>query len=155
MTDSQEAGRVVVGVDGSESSIGALRRGIRIAQGMGIGLEAVTAWSYPPMFTGGAPGDWSPEADAQEVLEHAIAEVFPNGAPDWFGAHIAQGPSAQVLIEAGQGAEMLVVGSRGRGGFSSLLLGSVSSAVAEHATCPVLVYHHEAKEVLHSQPPAE
>jgi nucleotide-binding universal stress UspA family protein len=146
--------RIVVGIDGSEASVGALQRAIRIATAMDGVVEAVTAWSYPPMFAGAAPSAWSPEEDAEALLQQTVQDAFPKGAPEWFSAHIAQGTPSQVLLEESRGAEMLVVGSRGRGGFRGLLLGSVSAAVAEYADCPVLIYHHEAKEVLHRDPPA-
>ncbi len=135
--------RVVVGVDGSPSSIGALRRGVRIATALDADLVAIAAWSFPPMFGGFPPADWSPENDAKEILAQVKTEVFPNGAPEWFRAEIHQGPATQVLVAASEGAEMLIVGSRGHGGFTGLLLGSVSSTCAEYATCPVLIYHDE------------
>lgn len=133
--------RIVVGVDGSEASIGALRRGVRVATALKTSLEAVTAWQYPMPVGDYVPVDWSPENDAKLILTDAIHTVFGDNPPNWFSSTVVQGQPAQVLIEESDGAEMLIVGSRGHGGFVGLLLGSVSSACAEHARCPVLVLH--------------
>jgi nucleotide-binding universal stress UspA family protein len=152
MTETSEQPKIIVGVDGSPSSVGALQRSLRIGPALGARIVAVAAWSYPAMFGGGVALNWSPEDDAKQILAHAAHEVFGDEIPEWFSSEVHQGPPAQVLLEASKGAEMLVVGSRGRGGFLGLLLGSVSSNVAEYADCPVLIYHHEAKEVVHREP---
>ena len=81
--------------------------------------------------------DWDPEGDMRELARETITAVY--GDATAVPLRISSGPTARSLIEASRGAEMLVVGSRGRGGFSGLLLGSVSAACAEHAQCPVLV----------------
>lgn len=134
---------IIVGVDGSDSSIEALRYAASLAPAIGRPLFALAVWDYPPFFYGGyyPVMDWAPEDDAVRVL-HAVSEaVFGDEPPAWFtwGAH--RGRPAKVLIDESVGAEMLVVGSRGHGGFAALLLGSVSAACAEHAHCPVLVVH--------------
>lgn len=139
-TTDARSGRIIVGLDGSEESLDALRRGYRIAVALHTRLTAVTVWRYPAAY--GAYGtDWSPEQDAHLVQEAAVPAVFGAEVPDWFEEQIAEGTPAEVLITQSEGAEMLVVGSRGHGGFAGLLLGSVSSACAEHAHCPVLVIH--------------
>lgn len=141
--------RVVVGVDGSPSSVGALHRAIRIARALDCDVVALAAWSYPPMYGGSMAAAWSPEQDAIDILAGVTTDVFGDDAPDWFIAEVHQGTPTQVLLDASQGAEMLVVGSRGHGGFAGLLLGSVSSACAEYAKCPVLIYHDESTQILH------
>lgn len=148
--------RIVVGVDGSDASISALRRGVRIASALNASLEAVTVWHYPITFAGYAASGWSPEADAKDVLAGAIETVFGKNPSGWFHPTIREGSPAQVLIAESEGAEMLIVGSRGHGGFVGLLLGSVSSACAEHAHCPVLVIHNadsDGNAVSAEQPP--
>ena len=138
------SGRIVVGVDGSEESLNALRRGYRVSKALHTNLTAVTVWRYPAAY-GSLPSDWSPEDDAHLVQEGAVRTVFGTDVPGWFDAKIAEGSPAEVLINESRGAEMLVVGSRGHGGFAGLLLGSVSSACAEHADCPVLVMHAKSE----------
>lgn len=137
-------GHIVVGVDGSESSIEVLRFAIRTAKAFGTSLEAITVWDYPVgseaiLFT-----DWSPEQDAREILATVTSEVFNTSRPSWFSTATKRGSAARTLIEESAGAEMLILGSRGHGGFVGLLLGSVSAACAAHAHCPVLIVHSPA-----------
>jgi nucleotide-binding universal stress UspA family protein len=132
---------IVVGIDGSESSIAALRSAQQMAEALHRPVKAVAAWQWPYMYdTAGAIG-WNPDRDARASAEGAIATVY--GEPDAIPLEIVNGPAAPALIEASRAASMLVVGSRGRGGFAGLLLGSVSAACAEHAHCPVLVVRQE------------
>jgi nucleotide-binding universal stress UspA family protein len=132
----------VVGIDGSESSIAALRRGVRIAKALGTSLEAVTSWRYLTSYAsvGGEFMD-SPEQDAKTIVGDASKAVFASKVPGWFTATTRQGNADQVLIEESKDAEMLIVGSRGHGGIAGVLLGSVSARCAERASCPVLVVH--------------
>lgn len=142
----QDSPRIVVGVDGSDSSIDALRRGARMAEALGARLEAITVWQYPLEFGGYVTSEWSPDGDARSVLDEAARGVFGESPPDWFIPVVREGSTAQVLIDASKGAEMLIVGSRGHGGFVGLLLGSVSSRCAEYSHCPVLVVHGGDRE---------
>lgn len=141
------ATRIVVGVDGSEPSRQALRWAAFLADSVGGTIEAVAAWQavsgWGMMSEGWAalPSDWDPAADAEKALGATIDEVFAEHRPPGLLATVAEGYPAQILLEISRGARMLVVGSRGHGGFSGLLLGSVSAVCAEHATCPVLVLH--------------
>jgi nucleotide-binding universal stress UspA family protein len=136
------AGRVVVGVDGSPSSGQALRWGARAAAAFGAGLDAVTAWEFPAGYGfGSVPSGWDPEQDMRTVLDQTVQEVFGDQPPAGLRRLTQEGGAAKVLLDASASAIMLVVGSRGHGGFAGLLLGSVSSNVAEHASCPVLVIH--------------
>ncbi|MCU1529307.1 MAG: hypothetical protein JWP75_3070 [Frondihabitans sp.] len=134
---------IVVGYDGSGPGLAALERGIRLAPVLDCDLLLVTTWTFPQVSSVVGFGGWSPEEDAQGMVKAVIADVFPNGRPSWFRAVVVEGQSARILLEQSHGAEMLIVGSRGHGGFAGLLLGSVSSACAEHADCPVLVMHGE------------
>ncbi len=142
MTQQDENAPIVVGIDGSESSIEALRRARTIAEALHRPVVAVTAWHLPAFTGGGALAyGWDPIGDAQLVLDGAVTEVYGTGSPDGVTTLVVEGNSATALLDASSDAFMLVVGSRGHGGFAGLLLGSVSAAVAEHAACPVLVVH--------------
>lgn len=139
---AREPGRVVVGVDGSEPSKAALRWAARIAAPTGSRLQAVIAWDQPVTYElAVATGNWRPEVEAQQTLDQTLEEVFGANRPAGLETVVQQGHARNVLLQASDGAEMLVVGSRGHGGFTGLLLGSVSAACAEHAHCPVLVVH--------------
>ncbi len=143
-TASRPAERIVVGVDGSPASVDALKWAIRQAALTGAAVEAVLAWQYP-MAYGGYPGsgdiDWP--ANARTALDTALAEAVDSNAA--VSRRVVEGHPAQVLIDAAAGADLLVVGSRGRGGFVGMLLGSVSEHVSAHAPCPVLVVRHTAQ----------
>lgn len=145
--------RVVVGIDGSESSHQALRWARFLAQTTGSTVEATAVWqpvvAYGLAGIGWAaaprtPSDWDPAEEANKILNDSLDEVFGAQRPPKLQLTVREGNAAQVLIELSKGATMLVVGSRGHGGFANLLLGSVSGACTEHATCPVLVVHGEA-----------
>ncbi|HEY9499206.1 MAG TPA: universal stress protein [Terrimesophilobacter sp.] len=132
--------RVVVGVDGSDLSLSALRRGVRMAVALGGVLEAVIVWHFPDDgFLYPPVTEWSPEKDAGTVVQTAADAVVGTNWPEWFTVSTHQGSPAQVLIEESEGAEMLILGDRGHGGFPGLLLGSVSASCARHAHCPVLI----------------
>jgi nucleotide-binding universal stress UspA family protein len=132
--------RIVVGVDGSEQSEQALRWATRMSLATGAQIDAVIAWHVPVGYGGTyLPESWSPKDDARATLTRAIDAVFAGGRPAGLRLLVRQGPAAKALLDASAGAEMLIVGSRGRGGFVGLLLGSVSAACAQHADCPVLI----------------
>jgi nucleotide-binding universal stress UspA family protein len=137
--------RIVVGVDGSGSSAQALRWAQRLAASTGARLDAVAAWHFPVATTWGTaaalPPDFNPEHDMEKVLTETVDSVFGPDRPAGLRLIVEQGHPARVLLDHGAGALMVVVGSRGHGGFAGLLLGSISAHVAEHAHCPVLVVH--------------
>jgi len=142
--DGADAGqaRIVVGVDGSQHARDALRWAAHFGRVFGARVEAVIAWEYPPALGWSVlPDDWDPAEDMRKVLEESVADVFGDQPPAGLQQLVQEGGAARVLIEACEGAAILVVGSRGHGGFSGLLLGSVSANVAEHAPCPVLIIH--------------
>lgn len=135
-------GRIVVGVDGSEASVDALRWAARQAMLTRADLEAVVAWHFP-VLSGDSPLstvlDW--HADALIAVDSLIKKSrLPESLS--ISCEVIEGHPSKVLIEAAAGADLLVVGSRGRGGFSEMLLGSVSEQVCAHAPCPVLVIRH-------------
>lgn len=137
----QHAGPVVVGVDGSESSKEALRWAARMSAVEGVPIRAVTAWEYPQAFNSPVDVNWRPDVDAETVLHETLDELFGDDRPAGLVAEVLHGPARTVLLEASKDASLVVVGSRGHGGFAGMLLGSVSSACAEHGHCPVLVVH--------------
>jgi nucleotide-binding universal stress UspA family protein len=134
------ARRIVVGVDGSVPSKSALAWAVRQARLTGAAVEAVTAWEFPSTY--GYP---MPVMDVnwQELAEQVVTDAVgaaPRSAGDVeIGYKVVEGNAAQVLLDASAGAELLVVGSRGRGGFAEALLGSVGQHCVHHATCPVVV----------------
>jgi nucleotide-binding universal stress UspA family protein len=94
-----------------------------------------------------AAGIGGPE-DFREIAEKVIADTISN-APGPSGdvrvhARVVEGNAARVLLDAADGAKLLVVGSRGHGGFTEALLGSVSQHCVQHATCPVVVIRNQA-----------
>lgn len=133
---------IVVGIDGSPQSISALRYAATIAASLGHGLVAFSSW-LPRIALEDYTPAWAPEQDARDALEKSIEEAFGQDVPANLERKVVMGPAAPNLIEASQDAAMLVLGTRGRGGFKGLLLGSVSSSLAAHAKCPVLIHHGE------------
>jgi nucleotide-binding universal stress UspA family protein len=132
--------KIVVGVDGSEQSVAALRHADRLSRLLGASIEAVAAWTYPVAMSPHAISvEPSFEQIARDALDEALKEAYGTDRPALLTTVVQYGHPAQVLIERSTGAEMLVVGSRGRGGFVGLLLGSVSAECASHANCPVLI----------------
>lgn len=138
-------GRIVLGVDGSRRSAAATQLAFEEADLRGIGLTAVNAWL-------GALAEGSvgmPLARESEVLESGARTLLEQATAQWCAQYpnvdvrriAVQGPAAAVLVDHSMGAEMVVVGCRGHGGFTGMLLGSVSQAVIHHAGCPVMVAH--------------
>jgi nucleotide-binding universal stress UspA family protein len=144
VTPGPDAGRVVVGIDGSELSVGAVRLAFEAAATRRVGLTILHAWAAPDFD---APGTAVPTELVLEEVEQdelrAMAETVAGLREEHPDVEVEQrlvhGKASRVLIDASRGADLMVVGSRGRGGFASLLMGSVSHAVLHHAHCPVLV----------------
>ncbi|HYK69543.1 MAG TPA: universal stress protein [Streptosporangiaceae bacterium] len=139
------SGRIVVGVDGSSSSKAALAWAVDQARLTGASVEAVIAWHYP-VVVGGIPFAPMGVVDspdyaefAMKVLSDAIAATVDPDEPVKVSLVVRAGNAAQALLEAAGGADLLVVGSRGHGGFTEALLGSVSQACVHHARCPVVI----------------
>ena len=135
--------RVVVGIDGSETSRRALRWAIEEARLLHGSLEVIHSWHLP--YVGGYPYaastyDATPfEEAARRTLDGVVEDTDTTGleAPPERILHL--GDPAAALLDAARGAALVVAGSRGLGGFSGLLLGSVGHHVAHHAPCPVVV----------------
>jgi nucleotide-binding universal stress UspA family protein len=146
MSEQPEQGRrIVVGVDGSPSSKAALAWAVAQAELTGATVEAVIAWHYPVMVGGVpfAPIGVLDTADygefAAKVLNEAVWETVEPEGPVKVSVTVLEGNTVQVLLDACEGADLLVVGSRGHGGFTEALLGSVSQACVHHARCPVVI----------------
>jgi nucleotide-binding universal stress UspA family protein len=137
----QAGGRIVVGVDGSEQSLQALDWAARQAELTGALLEVVTTWQWPMSFGWApqVPEGWDPEADARKVLNGAVDPVRRAHPTINLNLQAVEGHPAPALVDASQGADLLVVGSRGHGSFAGMLLGSVSEHCVTNAHCPVLV----------------
>lgn len=137
-----EDAKVVVGVDGSDSSVQALRLAARLAPGLGAHIHAVACWDFPQIYAGYVPPDFEAfESAVSGTLADALAKAFGPELPAGTSQELIRGPAPAKLVEAGANAAMLVVGRRGHGGFMGMHLGSVSSACVSHAACPVLVVH--------------
>jgi nucleotide-binding universal stress UspA family protein len=133
--------RIVVGVDGSVPSKAALVWAAGQARLTGAVVEAVIAWGYPAMFGYRVPvtPDVSVEELAKRSVEHAVAEVSGSAGQLAVRSRVVEGDAARVLLDASEGAELLVVGNRGHGRLAESVLGSVSQHCVHHATCPVVV----------------
>lgn len=137
----ETASRIVVGIDGSKESLDALGLARAEAVMRGGQLEVVLAWDYldQPGFPEKAPFDpHYTHEQAQATVEQFVAAAIADLDPPVIARAVCDHP-ASALIDAGVGAELLVVGARGTGGFLGLRLGSVSQKVLTHAPCPVLV----------------
>ncbi len=136
---------VVVGVDGSPESAQALKWAAAYAAATGATIRAVLSWHYPaaagPAPAGVAPKEISDEvrANMQDALDATLTEVYGTTAPAKVEAIISYGHPAQVLVEESKDADLLVVGNRGHGSFTGMMIGSVSIHCVTTAACPVVV----------------
>jgi nucleotide-binding universal stress UspA family protein len=140
-------GVIIVGVDHSKGAKEALRFAFEEAQLRQVPLRVVHAWQFgyigAPSIEGSVPV-LGAELDehrsaAEAVLDAMVREAIPEAGDIKIERRVAEGAAAAVLVEESRGADLLVVGSRGHGGFTQLLLGSVSQQCAQHAECPVVI----------------
>ena len=140
---------IVVGVDGSAGSAEALRFALTEARLRKATVKAVTAWTLT--YVAAPVGMMAPIDDAlipelrdnaKAVLDHAVAAAIGDATDVTVETAVMEGSPAEVLVDAAQGADLLVVGTRGHGGFTGLLLGSVSQQTAHHAPCPIVIVPH-------------
>jgi nucleotide-binding universal stress UspA family protein len=132
--------RIVVGVDGSVPSKAALSWAMEQGRLTGAVVEAVIAWEFPATYGYPVPVmdvDW--EKQAQQTVSQAVADVASHAAPVKLTYKVIEGNAAEVLLDESAGADLLVVGNRGHGGFAEALLGSTGQHCVHHATCPVVV----------------
>ncbi|HEX6471233.1 MAG TPA: universal stress protein [Streptosporangiaceae bacterium] len=138
---AEDQGRIVVGIDGSAPSKEALRWAVRQARLTGAAVDAVIAWEFLPTYG----WDITPQevddlqATADKTLQMAIDEVAGGRSDVPIRPRVVRGHAARVLLDVAEGAELIVVGSRGHGGFAGALLGSVGQYCVQHAACPVVV----------------
>lgn len=151
--DRKGSGLIVVGVDSSEGAKAALRFALEEAELRQATLRVVHTWQFGYIGVSGIEG-FSPVVgadlgDLRRTAEVALDAVMHEVAPDSDGIvverRVCEGAPATVLVDESRQADLLVVGSRGHGGFTGLLLGSVSQQCAHHAACPVVIVHAKAK----------
>jgi nucleotide-binding universal stress UspA family protein len=132
--------RIVAGTDGSHASLLALEWAARQAELTDASLEVIAVWEWPNTFGWGSiPDGFNPANDAREILEPTIASL-QKGHPDVSVEYsIVEGHAAPTLVTLSKGAELLVVGSRGHGEFTGMLIGSTSQYCVANAACPVVV----------------
>jgi nucleotide-binding universal stress UspA family protein len=136
---------IVVGIDGSKQSTNALRWALEEADCRGNEVLAITAWSVPASATpmlGVTPAfyDTDFEVEAETLLKETVEKVTADVGLDVpVRTKAVSGSAARALVDASRDAELLVVGSRGYGGFRGLLLGSVGQQCAQHSFCPVVI----------------
>jgi nucleotide-binding universal stress UspA family protein len=137
--------RIVAGVDGSPSSVAALRWAINEAELTGDNVEAIIAWQIT--VAAGGYG-WAPmivdngidlQAIAEKTLTEAVDKAAGPDCPVTIERRVVEGYPPSILVDASAHADLLVVGSRGHGTFADALIGSVSQNCAHHAKCPVVI----------------
>lgn len=136
--------RIVVGVDGSENSIAALRWALAEAVLRQASVDVIHAWRRPyagdvPVLITAAPALDEMKRGANRVLDDSVQRAGPVPRGVVVERIVVEDTGAGALLDASKGADLLVVGARGRGGFAGLLLGSVTSQIAHHARCPVVI----------------
>jgi nucleotide-binding universal stress UspA family protein len=137
---------IVVGVDGSIGARAAFDFALQEARLRGAAVRVVAAWALPAVaYAGGfGPGDQDLfrelDQEARDNAARALADVDADGID--ITTVVREGSAAHVLLEEAVDADLLVVGSRGLGGFRGLLLGSVSQQCAHHAPCPLVIVPH-------------
>jgi nucleotide-binding universal stress UspA family protein len=141
MSSTPTTPRIVVGVDGSVSSTEALDWAARQAELTGSHVDVVMAWEWPMVYGSpyAFPADYDPIADATRVLDEVISRAATAHPTVGFRPIVTRGHPAPALVAASEGADLLVVGSRGHGEFAGMLLGSVSEHCVTNAHCPVVV----------------
>ncbi|MDX6491229.1 MAG: hypothetical protein QOD43_1474 [Gaiellaceae bacterium] len=137
MTDASGPQRIVVGIDGSSSSIAAFRWAVRQAQVTGSLVEAVMVWQHPAGAV--SAGDQDFEAESRRALDGATEGAFADAPRVPVTRVVEEGEPAPTLVGRSKDAGLLVVGSRGHGAFVGMLIGSVSQYCVAHAHCPVVV----------------
>ncbi|MGA7834411.1 MAG: universal stress protein [Acidimicrobiales bacterium] len=134
---------IVVGVDGSPTSVTALEWAARQAEFTGCALEVIATWEWPSGFGYTAiPSEYRPVDDLEKLLGPIMADLKAKHPGVVASERIIEGHPAPVLVEESHGASLLVVGSRGLGAFAGMLLGSTSKHCVSSAQCPVVVVRH-------------
>ncbi len=129
---------IVVGVDGSPASSDALRWAAKHAQLLHGTVRAVSSWRWPNYLTRVPPGI-DPAADTAQTLDEIVEAVLADFPELEVSRHVIEGPPGPALLTQSEGAELLVVGARGRAAFPGMLLGSVAEYCVRNGDCPVVV----------------
>ena len=138
-TQPDSPSAIVVGIDGSESSMQALGWALRQARLDGRPIDAVTAWQYPIIYGWALPSteDYDHRHNAQAMLNAVIADVAGSDPMVTIHDRVVEGHAIRVLLDAARDAQLLVLGRGGDG--SGRTLGSVSQHCTQHSPCPVVV----------------
>lgn len=145
-----DARPVIVGVDGAQDSVRALEWAAEYARAFDAPLHVLAAYDVPTVLGPYAMAGW----ESPTKLEEAARSMLTDTVRDTLGENarveeqVLRGHAAEALVKVSKGARLVVVGSRGRGGFTGMLLGSVSQHVVAHARCPVIVMPHNAPDEL-------
>jgi nucleotide-binding universal stress UspA family protein len=135
-----------VGIDGSDASLDALAWAARQAELTGGTLLVLATWEWPASLGWAVPipDNFNPASAAASGVEEAVARVRAEHPSLTIETLVAEGHPAPVLVDASRDADLLVVGSRGRGAFAGMLLDSVSEHCVTRAHCPVVVHRAES-----------
>lgn len=134
---------IVVGIDGSAGARDALEFAVNEARLRGDQLRVVLTWQLPlDIYAAGGLAPVLDDGMAKELARKELDTVIQDHRDVVVELLVEEGSAAKVLIRESQDAELLVVGSRGHGGFVGLLLGSVAQQCAAHAHCPVAIVRH-------------
>lgn len=140
--DDPKPERIVVGVDGSDLSVQALRWALRYARRTGASIKAVIAWHFPTVYAP-VPVDWDPEVSARTVLEETLTSVKDEVEGLDISLEVVPGWPAAVLVDATEGADLLVLGAKGHSPLARILIGSTSIHCVSHAHCSVVVVREQ------------
>jgi nucleotide-binding universal stress UspA family protein len=141
VTDPAARARIVVGVDDTPQARHALQWAQFMAVALNADIEAIAVWEISAVEAGDWSDDIHPENETATQLHAIVTEALGAQPQVTIREMITHGHAANELVQASEGAQMLVVGNRGHRGLHELLMGSVSSASATRARCPVLTIH--------------
>jgi nucleotide-binding universal stress UspA family protein len=143
---AQTPGRIVVGIDGSAASNDALNWAVRQADLTGSPLEVIMTWEWPASLGWSVPipDGYDPEDEVRQIVDKAVDAALVAHPKVQADRQVRNGHPATELVAASEGADLLVIGSRGHGEFVGMLLGSVSEFCTTNAHCPVLVHRATA-----------
>jgi nucleotide-binding universal stress UspA family protein len=141
MSEQPSRPKIVVGIDGSDLSVEALRWAVQQARYTGAEVHAVMAWEVSTfVYLSPTRTEVDYERDAEQILDDVVAKVMGEESDVSVQQHMVRQAPGLALTHAGRDADLLVVGSHGRGELPGLHLGSVSGYCVHHAPCPVLVF---------------
>lgn len=133
--------RVIVGIDGSPGSRAALRFAAQEAERWGVPLVAVQAWELSPLLVAAGPVPETEEMSKEVArqLDEVLVEELGADRADTVETMVVEDPAVRALLDVVTPEDLIVIGSRGLGGFKGMVLGSVSQQVVRYAACPVTI----------------